>query len=92
MYLILMNPNTNERSTYKGAICVIDGKPWYVTNLQRPDIYASEGEANKVIRKLARFNKAVEFIVVSVGAYVNMIDDNILSKWVAQLKMEQLEL
>lgn len=96
VYLILMNPDENKNSMYKGAICVMDGKPWYVTNMARPTICKSENEANKIITKLFKsYSVGKEFQVMSVESYLELVgksSDKWGNNWINQLRQEQLSL
>ncbi len=80
LYLILMNPNENQNSMYKGAICIMNGKPWYVTSLAKPTIYTSDKEAHKVMFKLMKEYGDNEFMTVTVDSYLTLIGES-LNKW-----------
>ena len=94
MYLILMNPDSfeNAHSSYRGAICIMNNKPWYMTNLARPSLFKIKGEAESKIKKLHKSYPNNEFIDVDVSLYLSVIDADFSNPWVNQLRQEQREL
>lgn len=92
LFLILKNPDDNRDSYYKGAICLHEGKPFYVTSLARPEIFKTEGEANSLIKRLEK-QTGDKFMAVSVNFYLILYGKNNREpSWIARLRQEQLEL
>ena len=92
LFLILRNPEDNRDSYYKGAICLYEGKPFYVANTARPEIFKSESQAESVARKLRR-QDGDEYVVVSVDFYLTLYGKNSREPlWIAQLRQEQMNL
>ena len=95
LHLILMNHTEQANSLYKGAICIMDGKPWYVTGVEHPTIFKDEKKANEMVGKLKEANGDKDFLAVSVDFYLMLIGkelDRWNCKWINQLRQEQLEL
>ena len=95
LYLILMNPDENKNSLYKGAITILGGKPWYVTSLARPTIFKTQREVKNMVVKLMKWNPDREFIEVTVEFYLSLVGkslDKWSNSWINQLRQEQLEL
>ncbi len=91
MYLILMNPADNHEPYY-GAITIMDDVPWYVTSLAHPTLFKDEKDALKMIRKLAKERPNDVFTVIDVETYLVMVDQDFVCPWIAQMRLEQMEM
>ena len=92
MYLILMNPNDEKNGIYKGAICILDGKLWYVTGLAKPSVFRDKDKVREMVKKPKKSNPEKNFQIVDVEFYLSLIDADLSNPWVNQLRQEQLEL
>jgi hypothetical protein len=72
-YIITRNRNPRDLSPYLGAICVIDGYPWYVTGLHGPDIYQSEDGAALMIQTL-RLAVEGNYDITDLDEYLKHLD------------------
>lgn len=78
MYLITMGSHdrspADNTSPYKGAICIITGRPWYVTGKMGPDLFASKLVASASV---LQFPKGLErrYEVLSVEEYMKLVGD-----------------
>jgi hypothetical protein len=87
MYIILMNPDDNPNG-YKGAICIIDDSPYYVTGEQKPTLFPTEKEAEKVIKGLQKLRSKVKFEVIPIEVYLAIVDppwEN-SCKWIGEMR------
>lgn len=91
LFLILKNPDDNRDSYYKGAICLYEGKPYYVTSIARPEIFKTESQAENVVRKFGKKTGNV-FTVISMDFYLTLLDKRGEPSWVTQLRQEQMEI
>jgi hypothetical protein len=87
MYLIIMNPDDNQYR-YKGAICIIDDSPYYITGEQGPDLFSTEKEAEKTIKGLQKLRPKVKFEVMPIEVYLAIIDLPWESscKWIGEMR------
>ncbi len=92
LFLILKNPEDNQDSYYKGAICLHEGKPFYVASTLKPEIFKNESQANNLIEKLEK-QTGDKFLAVSVDFYLILYGKNNREpSWIAQLRQEQMEI
>lgn len=91
MHLILMNPTDNQQPYY-GAIVIMDDIPYTVTSPTHPTLFATEKDALKTIRGLAKGRSNDVFTVVDVDTYLTMVDQNFSCEWIRQMRMEQMEM
>ncbi len=74
MYIILMNPDEYENTkTYRGAVCIMEGKPWYVTSLAKPTIFTKEKGADGMAEKLKKGNPNDVFVAIDVDYYLTLV-------------------
>ena len=91
MYIILMNPDENT-TAYRGAVCIMDGKPWYVTNLAKPTIFTKEKGADNMAEKLKKGNTDNVFVAIEVDYYLTLVGQDDSCRWLTQMREEQMEL
>jgi hypothetical protein len=95
LYLILMNPDLSGNELYKGAVCIYDDRPYYVTSISPPTIFKTEKEAVKIKDRFQKQFPNVEFYVITIDCYLSFVEENFeksQNSWVNQLKQEQLEM
>lgn len=73
MYIIVMNSADNPNG-YMGAICVMDGNPWYVTGLAGPTIFPTEKGASFIIKKLSKAYSDCTFEIMPIELYLSIVD------------------
>ena len=91
-YLILMNSESYTLSPYRGAITILNGKPWYCTGLSAPTMFMSENEAHRQANILSKKYPESIFDVIDKSFYLSLIDINWRCEWLQGLRQEQQSL
>ncbi len=79
MYLITMqHPDRHEsdnESPYRGAVCVMAGRPWYVTGKVGPDLFGTPEAADDTFLAFPRTSEGMIYKVLSVEEYIKLVGD-----------------
>jgi hypothetical protein len=87
MYIIIMNPNDNPQG-YRGAICILDDSPYYITGEHPPTLFPTEKEAEKTIEELQKLRPKVKFETMSIEVYLAIVDPmwDHQCKWLGKMR------